>query len=132
VSFCHHLSIKTDAKWWQKLRLPLARWAKKCISVLSKKRTRSLFGIVVFVLEKALQCEHFMDKWWQKLTWLIFKGIGNNLIHGMNYTGFLLCYTFYGFPAMLYRNTLSQMNWNLVWSIYRRSSLKNAHFVPIH
>ena len=27
---------------------------------------------------------------------------------------------------------LSQMNWNLVESIYGRSSIQNAHFVPIH
>jgi hypothetical protein len=27
---------------------------------------------------------------------------------------------------------LSQMNWNLVEKIYGRSSIKNAHFVPIH
>ena len=28
----------------------------------------------------------------------------------MNYTGFLLCYTFYGFPAMLYRNSTDIAN----------------------
>jgi hypothetical protein len=27
---------------------------------------------------------------------------------------------------------IAQMNWNLVWSIYGRSSIKVAHFVPIH
>ena len=33
---------------------------------------------------------------------------------------------------LLLWNPLSQMNWNLVGSIYGRSSIKIAHFVPIH
>ena len=39
-----------------------------------------------------------------------------------------LLFTFYSSPL----KTLSQMNWNLVGSIYGRSSLKSAHFVIIH
>ena len=37
-------------------------------------------------------------------------------------------FTFWSSP----RQRLSQMKWNLVGSIYGRSSLKIAHFVPIH
>ena len=33
---------------------------------------------------------------------------------------------------ILWNPSLSQMNWNLVGSIYGRSSIKIAHFVPIH
>ena len=39
-----------------------------------------------------------------------------------------LLFTFWYSPL----KTISQMNWNLVGSIYGRSSLKNAHFVMIH
>jgi hypothetical protein len=39
-----------------------------------------------------------------------------------------LLFTFWSSPL----KTLSQMNWNLVGSIYGRSSPKSAHFVLIH
>ena len=43
-------------------------------------------------------------------------------------TCFWLAYFFKSSPLKL----LIQMNWNLVRSIYGRSSIKIAHFVPIH
>jgi hypothetical protein len=49
------------------------------------------------------------------------------------YSSFLLtCHPFTFHILIFSFENLSQMNWNLVESIYGRSSLKSAHFVMIH
>jgi hypothetical protein len=60
----------TDTKWWQKLTLPLARWAKNLTKREKKKKKSKNIDIVFLFL--------FLYKFYNKN--IIYSGIWNNFL----------------------------------------------------